>query len=412
MGGRGSFAGEVAQTFTTNLAITGLQVFTGILLARLLGPEGRGELVAIQALPMIVAAVGMLGLHDAMIYFTGRNPDDAGKNAVSATVLIVIAAIPITAIAALLTPLFLRSQPETTVRASQVYLGLVFVYALLGLSGSTARAMHRITLWNRLRIVPTALWLVVIVFCWLAFERRPAVLAFVYLGLFLLASVAMIGVVRRVVRTRWTLDTKLWRPMLRYGLPVALGAAPQLMNQRLDQLLIAGMLPQADLGHYAVALSWSSLATMPAVAIGGVAFSKIAGIRDPTAQRALIRKSSVSSTLLGIAAASLLAASGPFVIPIVFTEEFRPAVLLAAILVLAAVLRGLTTILGTCMKAVGRPSAVLYSQSAGLVGLVLTAPWLIRHLGAPGAAWAVTISSSAAAVVVLWFAVTWFRHSK
>ena len=40
--------------------------------------------------------------------------------------------------------------------------------------------------------------------------------------------------------------------MLKYGLPLAAGQAPKFLNQRIDQLLIAGMLSAEALGLYAV----------------------------------------------------------------------------------------------------------------------------------------------------------------
>ena len=105
---RGGYKREVAESFVTNLAVTGLQVITGVLLARMLGPKWRGELLAIQALPLIVGTFGMLGLQEALIYFGARAPKRICNYAVSATALISLLGVPIVGASILLTPWFLR----------------------------------------------------------------------------------------------------------------------------------------------------------------------------------------------------------------------------------------------------------------------------------------------------------------
>src|SRR5262245_30271561 len=65
----GSHAGSVLITTATNFAIALLALATGPLAARMLGPEGRGELAAIQTWPSVIATLAMLGLGDATIYF-------------------------------------------------------------------------------------------------------------------------------------------------------------------------------------------------------------------------------------------------------------------------------------------------------------------------------------------------------
>ena len=52
----------VTLSLAASVAIQGLNVLTGIVLARTLGPAGRGELAAVMLWPSILAAVGSLGV--------------------------------------------------------------------------------------------------------------------------------------------------------------------------------------------------------------------------------------------------------------------------------------------------------------------------------------------------------------
>ena len=55
---------RVSGTFLANIALYVLAAATGPLAARLLGPDGRGALAAIQLWPGAIATFAMLGLPD------------------------------------------------------------------------------------------------------------------------------------------------------------------------------------------------------------------------------------------------------------------------------------------------------------------------------------------------------------
>ena len=53
-------------------------MLTGALAARLLGPDGRGQLAAIQMWPNFLAAIANLGLPEALVYFSARSTPAPG----------------------------------------------------------------------------------------------------------------------------------------------------------------------------------------------------------------------------------------------------------------------------------------------------------------------------------------------
>ena len=70
--------GPMPVTAFVNVLITLIGLVTGTLLARLLGPQGRGELAAIQGWPTYLVGFAMVGLPHALTYFCGRNPLQSG----------------------------------------------------------------------------------------------------------------------------------------------------------------------------------------------------------------------------------------------------------------------------------------------------------------------------------------------
>src|SRR5262249_23026474 len=71
MTARSLFTGA-AKTTVTNFALAGVGLCSGVLVARALGPSGRGELAAIQMLPGTIATIATLGTSDSLVYFVAN----------------------------------------------------------------------------------------------------------------------------------------------------------------------------------------------------------------------------------------------------------------------------------------------------------------------------------------------------
>lgn len=400
---RGSYSAEVLQSFVASIAVAGLNVIAGVFVARLLGREGRGELAAIQAFPMIVGAVGQLGLHEGVIFFGGRDRENVGRYVTSGFAFVAFAGVPIVLLGAAIIPWFLSAQSGEVIWASQVYMLLLYTNAIHGISTGTARALHRISLWNNLRLLSPAMWAVVVLFFMVNDVVSPVRVAMGFLVTNTLLASVMVLSVRRYLRGHWIPDVSIWPRMLRYGLPVAAGATPKLLNERLDQLLIAGALPASELGVYAVAVSWSMLGILPAQAIASVALSKIASIEDRPAQVAVIRKSALASFGVSVIAVAGLGLATPFAIHWVFGEEFADAIPIAWIMLIAVFLKGNAQMLQVALMGVGRTFPSMWSQWSGLVLLLPAMLLLIPAYGVFGAAAALVVSAAATLLTSLFF---------
>src|SRR5438477_6264996 len=66
---------EFASTLITNVVIQGCTVIQGILVARLLGPVGRGQFAAAILWPNLFAAMGGMGVGVALARRAGRTAD-------------------------------------------------------------------------------------------------------------------------------------------------------------------------------------------------------------------------------------------------------------------------------------------------------------------------------------------------
>ena len=70
--GSNSMRIDISFVLGINLTLMALGLFTGALVARLLGPEGRGQIAAIQLWGLFLISLGSMGVPQALIYFSGR----------------------------------------------------------------------------------------------------------------------------------------------------------------------------------------------------------------------------------------------------------------------------------------------------------------------------------------------------
>ena len=96
-GGR-PFARRVASVFSAKIVTFGIGFLTTLVVSRLLGPDGKGAYVGVTALPALVGTVGVLGLPNAINYFTAKNVSVRG---LMLTALMFVAVISVVVVAIL-----------------------------------------------------------------------------------------------------------------------------------------------------------------------------------------------------------------------------------------------------------------------------------------------------------------------
>lgn len=377
--GRASFRTDVAHTTATNVVIAGCNVLTGILVARLLNPYGRGELAAIMNWPSFLGVMATLGLTESLVYFTAREPRRAGHYLGSGVVVTLSASAVLAAVGWVLMPVLLAAQAPDIVTAARWYLLQVPIAAVVGLACQPLRGVGDMRAWNALRTAPTLLWVVVVVgFAIRGGRVEPQALAISFVALRLLLIPVSLLVTRHRLRQNLRPQLSLARPLLRFGIPSVLASMPTMFNVRLDQLVIAAVLPAGALGLYVVAVSWSLLPSAVMLAFGSVLFPRVAEIEDVAQRNTLAVRGVRTGVLLSAVLTLGTLVLTPVAIPLLFGARFADVVPAALVLTVASGIFSVNGVQEEAMRGLGKPVAVLWAQLAGLVvtvvGLVLTVP--------------------------------------
>lgn len=369
-------------TLGSTLFIQGCTVLQGVLIARLLGPEGRGQFAAATLWPTWFASIGLLGIDVALARRAGKGGDPA---ALSRTAVLLGAATSIMASLAvmLLIPVLLPAAERRLLPLAWAAVLLIPINHLSLLLQATELGAGRFGVLNLSRSVLYPVYLVSLSAMWLLQVRSVGWVIAALVG----ASACVLAV---LVAARWRdlvaeRTTERPGPIVREGLRFGLVSLGAILQQRADQIILLWLLPVEDLGVYLVALSAASVANSAAGAVSIVSFTRSAQA-DARAGFHLVARDFRGAAILSVGAAVVAIPALPYVLPLIYGKDFSRAGSVAVALVAGSVMSGLSQILDQALRAQGRPFSGLVGRACAIAvlcvaGLGLTTDWGILGMG-------------------------------
>lgn len=194
--------------------------------------------------------------------------------------------------------------------------------------------------------------------------------------------------------------------VLRFGLRTYPAYITRFLNLRVDQFLVAWLASATALGYYAIAVTVGELLLqIPVVMLWALSGTISSGNREEAGRMVMIFCR--WSILVLLASALLIGVATPLAVPLLFGEEYRPAIGSLLLLLPGMVAHAPALLLGEyfiVQRAQPGKAAIIAAVSL-VVGTMLNFP-LTPRLGAVGA----SIASSSSYVVMLLAALALFRR--
>jgi O-antigen/teichoic acid export membrane protein len=398
----------MAFSASANISSMAMAGVANILMARLLGPQGRGELAAIVVWASLASALGDLGLSQSCGYYSARRPRDAGAVIGSAVALsLAAAAIVLTILHGLGGRIF---GEEVSGPAGIYLLFAVPIYMVSTCLSNTMLGLGRLGRFNLVKMVQSAGYVAGIAAAWAMGSSRVSGVLRGILFFQAAAALAAFGCAATVVPlATWSIRAAVVRDLLSYGLRTYTGSLFWLANGRLDQALLVWLAPMRELGIYAVAVSYAGLLFGVASAVATVTFSRAARAESEEDRNLEFRRSLRLFAILTVPLALLMTGLAHWAITGVYGAPFAAASLPAEILLLGSLLLGANFLLSSCMRAGGRPATPVLAEAGGLIVTLVALPAAIPHWGIAGAAW---VSVASYAVTCSLLAALWLLHGK
>lgn len=369
-------------TFATSVFIQACTVLQGVLLARLLGPVGRGDLATVFLWPTIFAGIGIFGINMAIARFSGQDKGD--KNLVRTAIITALITGCFSALACgLALPILLPVDKHHLLPASYVFtLFIPLNHLALNLQGIDHGAGNFVWL-NVTRAVLYPIYFSGLVLAWLYADDKVlwAISA-------LLVANGIVVLIQIFAKNRGLLsggERVSTRDVLFTSFPFMTANVIGLLCMQTDKALLVWLLPPQEIGLYVAAFAAAGSVNVLSSSLGIVQFSKAAqsapghGFSDLAR---LIRRGGLASIL----GAGLLAVFLPWLLPLVYGIDFKAATPTALILLPAIVITGLGDIVNQSLRGQGQPIAGVVAKVAGVIVMGLLGFYLAGHWGGIGIA--------------------------
>lgn len=390
--GRHRFLALVVRLAGLNAFLALLGFITGPLQARALGPVGRGEIAAIAATLGVVPWILDLGVAG---YITRQRAQGAPAGVLygSTVPLAILSSGIAVALAIPLAHALGGGHREAVLFLEIGLFTMPFAVVAQTMAGAVV-GEERWRLFTATRLIANGGSAIGIVVLYLINELTVTTAATTILVTSALQNLVMLTVARG--SWPWRFSAPVAKAALVFGArfwPATVATAGTL---RLDQLLMAALVPTRELGLYAIAVTAASVVNLLVSAITTALFPRIA------AGQTELLAPIVRSTTVGLVAISAVEAvlARPL-FDLLFGTEFRAAVPMFIILLVANILQTTGAMLAAGLGAGGWPQDTLRAQ---LVGLGITIPALIVLLPSTGGVGAASISLAAyaaAAIIML-----------
>lgn len=396
---------EFASTLITNVVIQACTVVQGILVARLLGPVGRGQFAAAILWPGLFAAMGGIGVSVALARRAGR-AQDLARVIRTGLLLTLLTGTVVAVLCAAAIPWLLPGNDTVVRNAAYVFVPFIIFnqVSLAMIAIDQGAGWFAQMNWTRLIVNPVYLLFVVVL--WFTGVRD---VGWFVIGLLIAnAAVAFARVSLAVQRAPVPGPMEPVNAVFREALPFGFAGLLNPLAASADKALLLYLLGTAQLGFYTVALTAASVVNSLAGAAGTVSFGMSAQVKDREGfdrVARMFRFTAWTWLLAGLGVAVII----PIVLPLLYGAVFRPAIWPAVLLIPAAALTGQASILEESMRAQGRAFVGLEARVAGLVVMIAMGWLLAPVVGIYGVVFA-AIGSQAIVLIVMMFAARWHFH--
>lgn len=385
------------------MALNGLGFVSGILVARWLGPAGRGQLAAAMLWPGVIGILISLGLQHAFAYAVGvgwATPARLQRLGLRFTLFV---AVPVMCVYWLVCPWILGKRFPDEKWVPGIFALSIPLAVYAGFLFPIYQGSGDFTRWNIARVFRSGAWTLSVIGLAIAAGLTVLNLLLIQIAILVVLCVflsAKLGTLEGKNKGDGSAPARL---IFKYGFAIYLSGLAYTVNQQLDQLLLSIWVPSSDLGQYAAAATMSGLILVVPSAVGSIAFSKIARATDePSEQRRHLKLTFLWSTIFLVPAGLLLMILAPWVTRTLYGPAYGQTAHLLRILAPAAVSLGIGMILADVLRGLGKPMYGTYGVVAGAALTVVGLAWFLRDFGTLGAAW-VSFTAYTAMLVIQGF---------
>jgi len=397
---------NVFESYGTRLLVVAVTFATAVVLARELGPSGRGFYAVAAAVGAIGVQFSNLGLHLSNTYYVAKD-----RALLPALIGNTLAVVFVACVVAVLAGVGLVFWPKLSpvhgtlliLALASVPVGLAYLLTqglLLGVS--EVRAYNQIECGSKL--------LVLALICIPALVHLGTVELFFGLALLsaLLGFLWALLRLRRVSTEPLELSLAVFRQSISTGINAYMILFFGFLVLRIDLLMVKHMLGATEAGYYSISQVLAENTMMFPVVLGSLLFPKLSALKGREEKLQLANKAVLTTAALMLPAVVIGALAAEPIISIAFGRSFLPAVAPFVWLMPGTYFLGIETVMVQLLNSDGFPSVIVVAWIADTIINVGLNLWAIPRYGISGASIVSSVCYFVMFLIVL--ALVWKRN--
>ena len=398
-----SFVKDVSITFWSRIVVSSIGLIVTIIIARSLGPEGKGIYSLVILIPSLLALFVNSGIGISNIYFIGKKrfkEEDLASN--SLILGLISGSITITFFLIFFDPLYNLFFPN--IDSSLIKLSVLATPFLLLQSYFTSilLAKKKVIEYNLIRIFNCFILLFFSFLFLVVFHWGIKTLILIWTLSWIITSCIAIGLTKKLIDFDIKMKFDVIKESVIYGIKGHFANIFGFLNHRIDMFLINFFIGATPLGFYSIAVVLAETIWYIPDAIQTILLPKISSNTKEKADKTtpiICRNTIAISALLCF----FLIIIGKFLILFLFSKIFLPEYMPLMILIPGIIMSSFSRILAVDLIGRGLPLKSTYAAFFGVLVNILLNLLFIPEWGIAGAALATTFSYSTSSIIRLYY---------
>jgi O-antigen/teichoic acid export membrane protein len=387
-----------AKNTAAILAINGFNIIIGlgtsILLARVLGPEGRGILALAVLLPTLIMTFTNLGIQPATVYNVSLKQDN--ESTIIGTIIIISLFIGLLSIGiGIVVAILFRGSVFHGVPYIALLSALIIITPTLiiqNLQGALL-GVQKFNHYNISNLVQAILLLLLTALFLLVLHAGTYGALWANVIAVLLSCAIVMMMVRNIIgKPIWILNKSYLMKTFRYGIQAYLSNVIDYFCSRVDVFLVNLFLNPAAVGLYAVGVSIVEQIWIVSFAASTVLFPMISSSGNNKEIKSITPLISRTMLILNIMITAVLFIICKKLILILYGQAYIATVAVIKALFIGVIALGMGRILANDIAGRGKPMLNTYINIVSVIVNVTLNIFWIPAFGIVGAAWASTVS--------------------
>lgn len=384
------FLKSISLTFVTQITTIIIGLISGVIIARYLGPTGKGVFTLLSVLTSVVVIFGNIGFPAAQIYFLGRRSELLpGITGISIWFGFIGGSI-----ITLLAYLGIRFFPDIIIKGIEPLLALIIIltlpfYFTTQFIRNILLGCQKILPYNLIDLIIQVLFLIVaaLVLIIMRMDIRHLIISWALIGV--VGTFAYILYLNKLCPVTFSFDFKLFYEMISYGIKSYVSSLLGFLILRFDTFIVNYYLGNDGAGIYSIAVALGNLIYIFPGVVGILLFPMVAsGNSSGEFTQKVIRHTIFITFILGCTTILL----AKWLILFLYGDRFSGAVIPFYWLLPGILFLSISSLLMQDLAGRGLPPIVYIAPAIALALNVVANMVLIPRYGISGASISSTIA--------------------